>query len=76
VTNTGPLVAQDQVSRLLQPFVRATPDRTASPSGLGLGLSIVADIAQAHGANLDVRPRSEGGLTIMVRFHMGPPVAG
>jgi len=68
VTNTGPPVAPDQVSRLLQPFQRGTPDRTASPEGLGLGLSIVADIAEAHGAGLEVSPRLDGGLTIMVSF--------
>ena len=68
VTNTGPPVAPDQVSRLLQPFQRGTPDRTASPNGLGLGLSIVADIAEAHGAGLEVRPRPEGGLSITVSF--------
>ena len=74
VTNTGPPVAPDQVSRLLQPFQRGTPDRTASPNGLGLGLSIVADIAEAHGAGLDVRPRPEGGLTITVSFPVDPTV--
>ena len=42
--------------------------RTASPHGLGLGLSIVAEIAQAHGANLDVEARPEGGLTVAVSF--------
>jgi signal transduction histidine kinase len=68
VTNTGTVVAPDEVSRLLQPFQRGTPDRTASPSGLGLGLSIVADIAKAHEASLDVLPRSEGGLAIAVHF--------
>jgi signal transduction histidine kinase len=68
LSNTGPPVAPDQVSRLLQPFQRGTADRTASPNGLGLGLSIVAQIAEAHGADLDVRPRSEGGLTITIRF--------
>jgi len=66
VTNTGALVAPVEVSRLLQPFQRDIPDRTASPNGLGLGLSIVAEIAQAHGANLDVRARPEGGLTVAV----------
>jgi signal transduction histidine kinase len=71
VTNTGPPVAPDQVSRLLQPFQRGTPDRTASPDGLGLGLSIVADIVRVHGADLDVCPRPEGGLTITVTFHTG-----
>ena len=72
VTNTGPPIAPDQVSRLLQPFQRGTPDRTASPNGLGLGLSIVADIAEAHGANLDVRSRPEGGLNITVSFPADP----
>jgi signal transduction histidine kinase len=72
VTNTGPLVPQDQVSRLLEPFQRAAPDRTASPDGLGLGLSIVADIADAHGAALEVLSRPDGGLTVTVGFPAWP----
>jgi signal transduction histidine kinase len=72
VTNTGPAVPTHQVSRLLEPFQRAVPDRTASPNGLGLGLSIIADVAEAHGAGLDVRPRPEGGLTVAVSFPAEP----
>jgi signal transduction histidine kinase len=68
VTNTGLPVAPDQVSRLIQPFQRGTPDRTANPDGLGLGLSIVADVARAHGAGLEILPRPDGGLTITVSF--------
>jgi signal transduction histidine kinase len=68
VINTGPPVPTDQVSRLLEPFQRAAPDRTAGASGLGLGLSIVAQIAEAHGASLEVLPRLEGGLTVAVSF--------
>ncbi len=68
VTNTGPPVPQDQVSRLLEPFQRALPDRTTGPNGFGLGLSIVADIAEAHEADLQVRPKLEGGLTVSVSF--------
>lgn len=74
VTNTGPSVAPDQVGRLLEPFQRSAPDRTASPNGLGLGLSIVADIAQAHGARLEVRPRPECGLSVTVSFPTDPSV--
>jgi signal transduction histidine kinase len=77
VTNSGPSVPSDQVSRLIEPFQRAAPDRAASPNGLGLGLSIVADIADAHGAGLVVRPRHEGGLTVVVSFPPDPaPQAG
>jgi signal transduction histidine kinase len=75
VSNTGPRVAPNQVTRLLQPFQRDIPDRTATPHGVGLGLSIVAEIAVAHGANLDVRTRAEGGLTVTVSFPARPPVA-
>jgi signal transduction histidine kinase len=75
VTNTGSPVAPDQVSRLLQPFQRGTQDRTANPNGLGLGLSIVADIAAAHGASLEIVPRPKGGLTITVSFPQTPPSA-
>jgi signal transduction histidine kinase len=68
VANTGPPVPPDQVHRLLEPFQRAAPDRTANPNGLGLGLSIVTQIAEVHEANLDVYPRFGGGLTVIVHF--------
>jgi len=71
VTNTGAVIPPLQASRLLEPFQRAAPDRTASPDGLGLGLSIVADIAKAHGASLGARPRPEGGLAVTVSFPAG-----
>ncbi|HEX7165087.1 MAG TPA: ATP-binding protein [Trebonia sp.] len=68
VTNTGAVVPPLQAGRLLEPFQRAAPDRTASPDGLGLGLSIVVDIAKAHGASLEARPQPEGGLAVTVSF--------
>jgi signal transduction histidine kinase len=78
VSNTGAVVAPDQVSRLIAPFQRGVADRTAGPNGpgLGLGLSIVAEIAQAHGASLDVRARPEGGLSVAVSFPVTPRVPG
>jgi signal transduction histidine kinase len=68
VTNTGPLVPPDQIPRLLQPFQRIASDRVGDSEGLGLGLSIVAAIANAHGAVLDVSSRDEGGLDVTVCF--------
>ena len=50
VWNTGPLIPPDQVPRLFQPFQRSGADRTGTREGQGLGLSIVAAIAEAHGA--------------------------
>ena len=68
VANTGPVVAAEDIERLLQPFQRLTPDRTSLREGLGLGLAIVAAIAAAHHAVLDVQAREHGGLQIEVRF--------
>jgi signal transduction histidine kinase len=68
VANTGPVVPEAEVARLLQPFQRLSPDRTSHRDGLGMGLSIVAAIAGAHGAVLAVRARPEGGLEIDVDF--------
>jgi signal transduction histidine kinase len=68
VANTGPPVPADEIDRLLQPFQRLAPDRVGHQNGLGLGLSIVAAIANAHDANLDVHPGQDGGLDIRVHF--------
>jgi signal transduction histidine kinase len=68
VANTGPAVPADQIQRLLQPFQRLRPDRTGEPGGSGLGLSIVAAIAKAHGAVINARPGHDGGLDLEVTF--------
>jgi signal transduction histidine kinase len=68
VSNTGPFVPADQVERLLQPFQHLSGERTNDHKGLGLGLSIVAAIADAHGATLSAQPRPDGGLTVQVAF--------
>jgi signal transduction histidine kinase len=68
ITNTGPAVPPEELERLLQPFQRLLPDRVGHGDGAGLGLSIVAAIATAHEAALDIRPRTAGGLEVEVRF--------
>jgi signal transduction histidine kinase len=54
------------VAQLAQPFQRLGADRTGSDRGAGLGLSIVAAIAAAHGGTLDLRARPEGGLLVSI----------
>ena len=68
VTNTGPPVPGDQIDRLLQPFQRLNDQRSTDRDSLGLGLSIVAAIAAAHGAALSLRPQPAGGMTVAVAF--------
>jgi signal transduction histidine kinase len=68
VSNTGPLVAPGEVSRLFQPFQRQGAQRLRQAGGHGLGLAIVSAIAAVHGAGLDASARPEGGLEIRVSF--------
>jgi signal transduction histidine kinase len=68
VAHTGPVVPQSDVARLTQPFQRLSGDRVDHGGGLGLGLSIVAAVAVAHHAELDIEPRDGGGLRVEVRF--------
>lgn len=68
VTNSGPVVAADAVSELLEPFRRGDGERTRDGSGHGLGLSIVAAIARAHAAELTLVPGASGGLDVEVAF--------
>jgi signal transduction histidine kinase len=75
IANTGPDVPPDEVERLLQPFQRLTPDRLGHRDGFGLGLSIVAAIAAAHDARLDVRPGEHGGLHVQVSFPAAAAIA-
>ena len=79
VSNTGPVIHPDHVAQLFQPFQRGGADRTGTRDGLGLGLSIVGAIAEAHGAWLQANALTGGGLGIQAGFpqavwpsHPGP----
>jgi signal transduction histidine kinase len=78
VRNTGPVVPPDQVPRLFQPFQRSGAGRTGARDGQGLGLSIVAAIAEAHGAWLRAGALAGGGLRVQAGFpqRVSPPQAG
>ncbi|MBO0747300.1 MAG: HAMP domain-containing histidine kinase [Acidimicrobiaceae bacterium] len=72
VSNTGPVIPPEEIDRLLKPFQRLGAGAGGS---VGLGLSIVAAIADAHRACLTARPRSGGGLDIGITFPARGPNA-
>ncbi|HEY1592046.1 MAG TPA: ATP-binding protein [Solirubrobacteraceae bacterium] len=73
VANSGEIVRDEEAAALTEPFRRLNGNRIDG-RGAGLGLSIVAAIVAAHGAELDVSPGSEGGLEVEVRFPALAPV--
>ncbi|WP_405087244.1 sensor histidine kinase [Microbispora sp. NBC_01389] len=76
IRNSGPLVPAERVPLLLQPFQRMESGRKAGRDGLGLGLSIVAAIVEAHHGTLEVRPLPEGGLDVTVALPGPVPEEG
>ncbi|MCM3503539.1 HAMP domain-containing histidine kinase [Curtobacterium sp. ODYSSEY 48 V2] len=64
VENTGVLVDPDEVQHLTEPFRRG--EHPGSKRHSGLGLSIVAAIADAHGWSLRLEPLPDGGLRAVV----------
>lgn len=62
VDDDGPGIASEQLTHLLQPFVRG--DSARSTSGTGLGLAIVQRIIVAHLGTLEMRSSERGGLCI------------
>lgn len=69
VYDHGPGIPPDQRERVLERFYRLERDRNTP--GAGLGLSLVAAVAQAHGARLSLLDHAPG-LRAEIRF---PPTA-
>lgn len=70
VEDDGPGMTPAMQANLFQPF------RTTKPHGLGLGLSIVRDIVEAHHGSIDIDSRPGEGTRVRVRiprasFHPG-----
>jgi two-component system NtrC family sensor kinase len=66
VSDTGPGIPPDVLSRIFDPFF------TTKSEGTGLGLSITQRIAHEHGWEIQVRSTPGAGTDFMVRF---PPVS-
>jgi len=65
VANSGEHIPADQVTGLFEPFRRLS-GRTGSRPGSGLGLSIVASVAKAHGGHAEARARPDGGMDVQI----------
>ncbi|MFB2580829.1 sensor histidine kinase [Herbiconiux sp. P15] len=65
VQNSGDVVPPDRIPLLTEPFYRA---RLRTSGGAGLGLAIVAAIADTHRADFTLTPALPNGLTATTTF--------
>jgi len=69
VEDTGPGVPRDEHAKLFQRLYRREASRTRP--GYGLGLSLVAAIAELHGAKVGIVERDAPGLCVELSFPLG-----
>jgi len=68
VTDTGPGIASEHLSRLTERFYRVDRSRSRDTGGTGLGLAIVKHIANRHQAQLLIESTPGRGSRFMFRF--------
>ncbi len=74
VTDNGPGIPPEDVSRVFERFYRVDKSR-GRPGGTGLGLAIVKHLAGLHGGTAAVENRVSGGARFTVRLPSQPPDA-
>jgi len=62
VRDEGLGIPEDQLEKAFEPFFRGESSRSRETGGTGLGLGIARNIARAHGGELSLQNRPEGGL--------------
>lgn len=66
VADNGIGIAKDKQHLVTQPFYQANSPMVASPSGIGLGLSLVKSLVNAHGGELLIESEPNKGTTVKV----------
>jgi two-component system sensor histidine kinase BaeS len=75
VADDGPGVPAAELSRLTERGYQGSAARGRDGRGAGLGLSIVARVAEAHGWSFALRSREEGGLEAVLSGPSSAPRA-
>jgi len=68
VEDSGPGLAADDLEHVFERFYRADPSRARASGGVGLGLSIVAAVARAHGGTVTARSADEHGAVFRIEL--------
>jgi len=68
IEDEGPGIDPALAETMFEPFTRAERSRSRMTGGSGLGLTISRAIARAHGGDVTLENRAEGGLRAIISF--------
>jgi two-component system sensor histidine kinase CpxA len=68
VSDRGPGVPEESLSKLFRPFYRLDDARNRQTGGVGLGLSITERAVRLHGGSANAKNRRGGGLIVEIRL--------
>ena len=68
IQDQGPGLAPAELEKVFEPFYRVEGSRSRETGGTGLGLTIARGIVEAHGGQLSLRNREEGGLEVTLKL--------
>ncbi len=68
IDDDGPGIPESECEKVFEPFYRIERSRSRETGGVGLGLSVARTIIRAHGGDIEVVNRPEGGLRLRVNL--------
>ncbi len=66
IADEGPGIPEAELERVFRPFYRLEASRNRESGGAGLGLAIARSVVRAHGGDIVLKNRPEGGLQVTV----------
>ncbi len=71
IDDHGPGIVAGELESLFEPFRRGESSRNRATGGAGLGLAIARNLARAHGGDVTLANRPEGGLRATLTLPRG-----
>lgn len=68
IDDQGPGIPEKDLDRVFEPFTRLETSRSRETGGTGLGLAIARSLIRAHGGDIILVNRPEGGLRAIVEL--------
>jgi len=68
IADDGPGIPPHEMDRVFEPFRRLEQSRNRETGGVGLGLPIARNMLRAHGGDVVLKNRPEGGLMAIVTW--------